>query len=45
MKLDLPKTAKYAFKDYDSVLEIISAKHGISKEELYNNRSKTEGFN
>jgi hypothetical protein len=44
-KLNLPKTAKYAFKDYDSLLEIISTKHGISKEELYTNRSKTEGFN
>ena len=45
IKLNLPKECKYAFKDYDSVLEIISAKHGISKEELYKNRSKTEGFN
>jgi hypothetical protein len=32
-------------EDNNSLLEIISTKHGISKEELYNNRSKTEGFN
>lgn len=44
-KLELPQSAKYAFKDYDSVLEMISLKHGISKDELYKNRSKTEGFN
>lgn len=43
--LNLPITAKYAFKDYDSILELISKKHKICIKELYKNRSKTEGFN
>lgn len=44
-KLGLPFTCKFAFKSYDNIIEMISVKHGISQEEIYKNRCRTEGFN
>lgn len=44
-KMELPFTSKFIFNSYQALIDMIAIKHRISSEEVYKNRSTTEGFN
>ena len=44
-KLGLTFDFKFAFDSYETIINIIAKKHNMTSEEVYKNRSRTEGFN